>query len=98
MRQIERPAYFLVHEAREGTGMDSPALVRSIRTRNRDMPVLHIGRVPIPGMPSNVHHLAESFTADQLLEMVSAIVAGQPSATAVTPEVLPGERPEAIRQ
>jgi|SRR5689334_5479763 len=59
----------------EGTGVDTPALVRSIRKRHGTLPVLHIGSVPIPGMPSNVHHLAESFTADQLLETVSAIVA-----------------------
>jgi response regulator RpfG family c-di-GMP phosphodiesterase len=62
----------------EGAGMDTPALVRSIRKRHRGLPVLHIGRAPIPGMPSDVHHLAESFTVDQLLETVSAIVPGQP--------------------
>jgi response regulator RpfG family c-di-GMP phosphodiesterase len=63
----------------EGTGMDTPALVRSIRKGHSDLPVLHIGTAPIPGMPSNVYHLAESFTADRLLETVSAIVAGQPA-------------------
>jgi len=62
----------------EGTGMDTPALVRSIRKGHSDLPVLHIGTAPIPGMPSNVYHLAESFTPDRLLETVSAIVAGQP--------------------
>jgi response regulator RpfG family c-di-GMP phosphodiesterase len=62
----------------EGTGMDTPALVRSIRKGHRDLPVLHIGKFPISGMPSDVQHLAESFTADQLLETVSALVPGQP--------------------
>jgi len=38
--------------------------------------VLHIGTAPIPGMPSDVVHLAESFTAEQLLETVRALVPG----------------------
>jgi response regulator RpfG family c-di-GMP phosphodiesterase len=62
----------------EGTGMDTPALVRSVRKLHRGLPVLHIGTSPIPGMPSDVLHLAESFTADQLLETVSALMPGQP--------------------
>jgi CheY-like chemotaxis protein len=62
----------------EGTGMDTPALVRSIRKTTPGLPVLHIGRAPIPGMPSDVVHLAESFTADQLLETVRALVPGYP--------------------
>lgn len=62
----------------EGTGTDTPALVRSVRKVHLGLPVLHIGKAPIPGMPSDVLHLAESFTADQLLETVSALVPGQP--------------------
>jgi response regulator RpfG family c-di-GMP phosphodiesterase len=62
----------------EGTGMDTPALVRSIRKTSPDLSVLHIGRAPIPGMPSDVLHLAESFTADQLLETVRTLVPGPP--------------------
>jgi DNA-binding response OmpR family regulator len=58
----------------EGTGVDTPALVRSVRKLTPGMPVLHIGRSPIPGMPSDVRHLTESFTADQLLETVRALV------------------------
>ena len=54
----------------EGTGMDTPALVRSIRQTSPGLAVLHIGTAPIPGMPSDVVHLAESFTAEQLLETV----------------------------
>ena len=53
----------------EGTATDTPGLVRAIRGPHPDLPVLHIG-VPIPGMPSGVAHLAESFTAEQLLATV----------------------------
>ena len=60
----------------EGTGMDTPALVRSVRKTSPGMSVLHIGTVPVPGMPSDVVHLAESFTAEQLLETVGALVPG----------------------
>ncbi len=58
----------------EGTGMDTPALVRSIRTSSPGLPVLHIGSAPIPGMPSDVVHLGESFNAERLLETVRALV------------------------
>ena len=62
----------------EGTGMDTPALVRSIRKASPGLPVLHIGAAPVPRMPSDVVHLAESFTAEQLLETVGALVPGHP--------------------
>jgi response regulator RpfG family c-di-GMP phosphodiesterase len=58
----------------EGTGVDTPALVRSVRKTHPGLPVLHIGTAPIPGMPSDVLHLAESFTSDQLLATVVALV------------------------
>src|SRR3954468_22750962 len=60
----------------EGTGMDTPALVHAIRKTNHDLSVLHIGRAPIAGMPLDVVHLAESFTAEQLLETVRTLVPG----------------------
>ncbi len=60
----------------EGTGMDTPALVRSIRTSSPGLPVLHIGTAVIPGMPSDVVHLAELFNAEQLLDTVRALVPG----------------------
>jgi response regulator RpfG family c-di-GMP phosphodiesterase len=62
----------------EGTGMDTPALVRSIRQTSPGLAVLHIGTAPIPGMPSDVVHLAESFTAEQLLETVRLSVPAHP--------------------
>jgi hypothetical protein len=51
--------------------MDTPALVRSVRKLHPGLPVLHIGMFPIPGMPSDIEHLAESFTADQLVEWLA---------------------------
>jgi DNA-binding NtrC family response regulator len=62
----------------EGTGVDTPALVRSVRKVHPGLPVLHIGTSPIPGMPSDVPHIAESFTADGLLAAVSALVPQAP--------------------
>lgn len=57
-----------------GTGTDSPSLVREIRTKNPGLPVLHIGPAALEGMPADVPNLTEAFTADQLLEAVSALV------------------------
>ncbi len=57
----------------EGTGVDTPALVRSIRTLHPGLAVLHIGTSPIPGMPVDVTHLGESFTAAQLLAAVEVL-------------------------
>ncbi len=62
----------------EGTGVDTPALVRSIRKTSPGLSVLHIGTAPVPGMPSDVVHLVESFTAEQLLETVRPSVPGHP--------------------
>ncbi len=60
----------------EGTGVDTPALVRSIRKTSPGLSVLHIGTAPVPGMPSDVVLVSESFTAEQLLETVRALVPG----------------------
>jgi response regulator RpfG family c-di-GMP phosphodiesterase len=57
----------------EGTGVDTPGLVRRIRERSPDLPVLHIGKAPISGMPADVVNLGESFTADLLLTTVGAL-------------------------
>ncbi len=58
----------------EGTGMDTPSLVRSIRESNPGLPALHIGSSTLPGMPSGVPTIPESFTADQLLAAVGELV------------------------
>ena len=60
----------------KGTGMYTPALVRTTRKIHPGLPVLHIGKSIIPGMPPGVPTLEESFTADQLLSAVGALVAG----------------------
>ena len=58
----------------EGTGTDTPTLVRTVREAYPGLPVLHIGASAIPGMPPDVPTLAESFTADQLLAVVGDLV------------------------
>lgn len=60
----------------KGTGMYTPALVRTARKIHPGLPVLHIGKSTIPGMPLGVPTLEESFTADQLLSAVGALVPG----------------------
>jgi CheY-like chemotaxis protein len=57
------------------TGMDTPTLVQKVRQEHPGLPVLHIGTSAIPGMPPGVPTLDESFTADQLLAAVGALVA-----------------------
>ncbi len=57
-----------------GTGTDTPTLVRNIRERLPRLPVLHIGTEALAGMPADVPTLAESFTADQLLMTVDALI------------------------
>lgn len=61
-----------------GTGVDTPTLVRDVRTNTPGLPVLHIGKAPIPGMPTNVVNLQESFTSDQLLSVVWKLMAELP--------------------
>ena len=57
-----------------GTGSDTPTLVRDIRAQHPQLPVLHIGTEALEGMPADVPTLAESFTADQLLQTVEALI------------------------
>lgn len=57
----------------DGTGMDSPSLIRSVRARRPGLPVLHIGAAGVLGMPEDVPTLAESFTSEQLLAAVHAV-------------------------
>ncbi len=60
-----------------GTGVDTPTLVRQIRKNTPGLSVLHIGKAPIAGMPTDVVNLYESFTSDQLLGVVRQLTAGQ---------------------
>lgn len=57
-----------------GTGTDSPSLVREIREQHAGLPVLHIGTSALEQMPADVPTLAETFTANQLLTAVAALV------------------------
>ena len=57
-----------------GTGTDSPSLIRAIRESHPNLPALHIGPSAVPGMPANVPSLAESFTAEELLSAVRAMI------------------------
>ena len=57
-----------------GTGTNTPTLVRQIRVNHPDLPVLHIGASAVDGMPADVPTLAESFTADELLAAVEALL------------------------
>ena len=58
----------------EGTGVDTPGLVQSVRRVHPGLPVLHIGKAPIPGMPQDVLNLPESFSVDQLLTTVRSLL------------------------
>lgn len=64
-----------------GTGTDTPTLVRDIREDHPDLPVLHIGSSELDGMPADVPTLAESFTADQVLMAVGALMPAREMAT-----------------
>jgi DNA-binding response OmpR family regulator len=57
----------------EGTGMDMPTLVRSIREDHPGLPVLHIGSSHPANMPAGVPTLPESFNSDELLAAVGAL-------------------------
>jgi hypothetical protein len=58
----------------EGTGIDTPDLVRSVRRAHPGLPVLHIGKDPIPDMPDDVLNLPDSFAVDELLAAVRTLV------------------------
>jgi hypothetical protein len=57
-----------------GTGTDTPSLVRAVRVSRPGLAVLHIGSSAPEGLPANVPTLGESFTADELLRAVSALL------------------------
>jgi hypothetical protein len=62
----------------EGTGVDTPALVRNMRKVHRGLPVLHIGQKQIAGMPADVANLPETLSVDQLLRTVRRLVGKRP--------------------
>ena len=68
------PALELLVLNTEGTGMDTPELVRRVRMAHPRLPVLHIGPRPIPGMPADVRNLSDVFTIAELLTAVNELV------------------------
>ena len=57
-----------------GTGSHTPTLVRDVRRSYPALAVLHIGPSDLEGLPANVPSIAESFTAEELLEAVSGLL------------------------
>jgi DNA-binding NtrC family response regulator len=57
-----------------GSGADTPSLVRDVRRKHPNLPVLHIGVSALEGMPADVPTIGESFTADQLLLAVDSLM------------------------
>lgn len=60
----------------EGTGVDTPQLVQEIREVHPGLPVIHIGREPIPDMPPDVKDLPDTFSVEELLATVRALIGG----------------------
>jgi response regulator RpfG family c-di-GMP phosphodiesterase len=56
-----------------GTGTDTPSVVRAVRADHPTMAVLHIGP-SILGLPDDVPTLPESFSANELLGAVGALL------------------------
>ena len=61
-----------------GTGIDVGELIRVVRQRRPNLPVLHIGNSVPDSLPPDVPTLAEDFTADSLLLAVEALI-GEPA-------------------
>ena len=61
-----------------GTGIDVGELIRAVRQRRPNLPVLHIGNSAPDSLPLDVPTLAEDFSADTLLRSVAALM-GEPA-------------------
>lgn len=75
----------------EGTGVNTPALVRDVRRIHPGLPVLHIGLHPLPGMAEDVPNLPDTFTADELLTTVRGLIRLDAGGGRVRQGVGPGE-------
>jgi response regulator RpfG family c-di-GMP phosphodiesterase len=71
---LELPNIELLVLNTTGTGTDTPSLIRTVRSSHPRLPVLHIGSSVPTGLPTDVPTLAESFTANELLEAVGALL------------------------
>ena len=58
----------------EGTGTDTPRLIQKVREAQPRLPVLHIGKEPLPDVPADVSHIPETFTPAQLLALVDTLL------------------------
>ena len=57
-----------------GTGIDTADLVGRVRAHAPDLPVLHIGLAMPAGLPDDVPTLPETFSPDELLTTVGALM------------------------
>ena len=62
----------------DGTGMDTKDLVHRVRQAHPGLPVLHIGKDPLPDMPADVLNLPEGFTIAQLVLAVDELLQARP--------------------
>jgi hypothetical protein len=71
---VELPDISLLVLNTYGTGIEVGGLIRRVRIAKPGMPVLHIGLTIPDGLPADVPTLAETFTPEQLLLAVSALM------------------------
>ena len=57
-----------------GSGLDLGNLVRQVRERRPELPVLHIGNSVPEGLPADVPTLGEDFDSDSLLLAVNELI------------------------
>ena len=71
---VELPDIALLVLNTYGTGIHVGDLIRRVRVAKPGLPVLHIGSTIPHGLPSDVPTLDETFTPDQLLVAVGALI------------------------
>ena len=71
---VELPDIALLVLNTYGTGIDVGDLIRRVRAAKPGLPVLHIGSTIPRGLPDDVPTLEETFTPDQLLVAVGALI------------------------
>ena len=71
---VELPDIALLVLNTYGTGIDVGDLIRRVRAAKPGLSVLHIGSTIPHGLPDDVPTLEETFTPDQLLVAVGALI------------------------
>src|SRR3954451_15151266 len=84
---VELPKISLLVLNTYGTGVEVGGLIRRVRIAKPGMPVLHIGFTIPEGLPADVPTLAETFTPEQLLLAVSALMERRRSSRTAGDEV-----------